>query len=218
MSPLRQLSIMVVALVSCADCHEYRPPTNPAISMGPATARLYWDGSFACTAWKLSEHMLMTAGHCAPEPRVTVDEHDEMTVTPIVITVEGIEGPVHVAAVDHILDLAILDAGIAGQQADFADDDSLAVGDPVYYHGYPTGVELTVSGYYSGRQMFGDDAYGVISAPAAGGASGSAVVDGSGRVVGVLVVGNRRMNQIVGMVTIDRVRTFIRDRRHSLGI
>ncbi|WP_106326101.1 S1C family serine protease [Actinoplanes italicus] len=109
---------------------------------------------------------------------------------------DGRTVPARIAATDAAHDLALVQAtGLSGlTPVTFATDDSIAIGDTVLAFGAPLGLEGTVtSGIVSALDRSvdtgGDELTGLLQTDAAinQGNSGGALVDTSGRVVGINV-------------------------------
>src|SRR5262245_13514438 len=122
------LLVLLFALVANASCGAASyPPTGPASVENVAVGRLQTlEGNFRCTAWKVSESYVMTAGHCCE-----VDG---------IYTMEGPYAPpgelYTVSVDDDEHDVCVLSGIMLGDPIKIVEHDP-APGDPVWTLGYP---------------------------------------------------------------------------------
>lgn len=137
-----------------------------------------------CTAWGVAEGHAMTAGHCC---------HEDGTYTLISDRNRHVEATVvRYNDVDHEdrvpLDACLLQTESPIRYLDLATK-MPEVGDYVQYVGYPKGKWIHSEGFYKGDidgpYQFWNDHH--FTAPCDKGASGSAVLNSSGQVWGILV-------------------------------
>ncbi len=183
---------LTVALVAqCFGCGAASPRVALPELYRPAVTRLEIVGLGKCTAWKLSEDLVATAGHCCNEGAEYV-----LGSAPV-----GTPSPV-VLVDDDVHDVCVLRGKMAGDPIALASEDP-AVGAPVWTAGYPVGWFLISSGFWSGRD---EDNEGVCSVVVAGGASGSPILDVHGRAVGVLIKKIQGMDNLTLVATIEHLR------------
>ncbi len=159
--------------------------------MDPAIAKLVKvvDGETAgyCTVFKVGTNLAMTAGHCCGLDADEIAVNEILGLTPV-ITYHA-EGPHAVPGAafevvhdDDEHDVCVMKGKMGGAPIALANHDP-AIGARVWTAGYPKTHMLFSDGLWSGRE----DGYAKASVAVWGGASGSPVMDGDGRVVGVLV-------------------------------
>lgn len=156
-----------------------------------------WSG----TGWYIADHILATAGHVCEgstlyttystsdgQDATVIYDHDTYGVDDVCLLYVDKPGKV---------------LGIGAMPAD---------GDLVMYTGYPSGTRGTYHGEVSGIE---EDGTILVSIAAYGGASGSAVLDEeTGRVIGMLVLGDFRFTHHVWLVppaSLIAARDFARD-------
>lgn len=174
---------MLLMLVSCTSCAGRQYPDQVPTMSDPAVVRLVKmvDGEEAgfCTAWKVDENHLMTAGHCC-------DEAEEGTV--LSYTAKGphaIPGQEITVVFDNDEHDSCLMKGKAhGPPIRLASLDP-GMGEMVWTAGFPRLEYLISAGYWSGRTESGE--YAKASVAVFGGASGSPVFNSKGEAVGILV-------------------------------
>ncbi|WP_159451420.1 serine protease [Demequina sp. NBRC 110054] len=163
------------------------------------------DGYATGTAFAIDEHTLVTNRH-------VVSEAVEVDVT----TYDGRELDVVTTRIDRDADLALLTVDDSlDEWLELADEEAVK-GDIVSVSGYPEGDSLsTVSGPIRGvvDEVFGTDADEVllVRVPAAPGSSGSAVVDDSSEVVGVLYAIDADEDGWSYAVSLDSLVTMLED-------
>lgn len=193
--------LVVVFLVSCSSCAEMKYPLPLPTQMDVAVARMITvkDGKEDgyCTAFKVGDSRIMTAGHCCgtdddnvdadiddilgilngaqPKAKPTMEYHAVGTHA-----IPGESFRVLIDDDDH--DVCVLEGHLHGAPLMVAMHDP-DIGAQVFTAGYPKAQFLMSQGLWSGRNS-GDQAMASIAVW--GGASGSPVMDSDGRVVGVL--------------------------------
>lgn len=170
----------LVLLVACA-AHPATATNAPSVGM-PSVAKLKISmaGKLTghCTVWKADDRLLVTAGHCCDEDYTYgLDEG---------MSYPGSAATLLVDDDDH--DICVLRGQMQGPRIALAGQDP-DVGAFVWTAGYPDGVLLISSGYWSGRSQLSDGVWGTASAVGRHGASGSPMMDADGRAIGVLVAG-----------------------------
>lgn len=169
-------------LVACGSCVPRSVPDSPNTLEPQTVAKLQilkenGEKNGSCTVWKASPTLAVTAGHCCKS-----DNYYTIHGAP---AIEG--APVSVLVDNDTWDVCVLHARMDGPIIPIAAQDP-AIGARVWTAGYPHGVYVITDGYWSGRD---GDNQGTTSIVAAGGASGSPIMDTNGRAVGVLVSGYR---------------------------
>jgi V8-like Glu-specific endopeptidase len=146
-----------------------------------------------CTVFKVGTDLAMTAGHCcgANEDDIDIILKELGVVTPKKVISYYAEGPhavpgagFEVLSDDDEHDVCVMRGKMTGAPLALAMHDP-DLGARVWTAGYPKTYLLFSDGLWSGRHETED--YGKASVAVWGGASGSPVLDGDGRVVGVLV-------------------------------
>jgi len=146
-----------------------------------------------CTVFKVGENLAMTAGHCCGDDEDDLDKmlNEMLGIKPKkhVMTYHA-QGPhavpgaaLEVLHDDDDHDVCIMRGRLRGAPLMLAFHDP-ALGARVWTAGYPMTELLFSEGLWSGRTE--DDNNSKASVAVWGGASGSPVMDGAGRVVGVL--------------------------------
>ncbi len=195
--PIVFLTFLVSLMVSC---YRALPPAAKPIeepSRDIAIARLNItvvdaDGNVGgahCTAFKVGEGLLATAGHCCDEPLAAytlVGRH--ATARTAAVRLYSTETP----------DVCILSGDIEGEPLKVAFQDP-KFGDPVWTVGYPSHALLMSDGRWTGRDEDGD---GMTSVVVIGGASGSPVLNSKHEVIGILVKGDLGRSHNIAYVTV----------------
>jgi hypothetical protein len=166
---------VLVLIVTCSCAGRQQPKNLPELYR-PAVAKLHIsnaDGGGQCTAWKLTDELVATAGHCC-DAGSTYTMSGENTL--IANTAENVFD-------DDIHDICVLRGKLKGPAIELASDEP-SVGAPVWTAGYPKGWFLISAGHWAGRD---EDNEGICSVVVAGGASGSPVLNARGRAIGVLI-------------------------------
>lgn len=127
-----------------------------------------------CTAWKAAENRVFTAGHCCKDgfSYYFADTGEHLTVL----------------ADDDKHDVCVLEGKMPGAPVPLASRDP-EIGDFVWTAGYPIFPFVVSGGFWSGRAFIDDGTYGVSSAVARPGSSGSPLLDENGKAVGMIVAG-----------------------------
>jgi V8-like Glu-specific endopeptidase len=188
--------LIITVAAACGGCAGRFMAGDVPSASDPSVARLVVvkDGKEEgfCTVFKVGEDLAMTAGHCCGEDHDEVEEmiNDLLGVKPEkhVMTYHA-TGPhaVYGAAFtvlhdDDKHDVCLMRGKLLGAPLALAAHDP-ALGSRVWTAGYPKTELLFSDGLWSGRD---DDGDSKASVAVWGGASGSPVMDGDGRVVGVL--------------------------------
>lgn len=195
------LCLLFLALMSaCGSCAGRQYPHQAPTMMDVAVVKITSINAKGeevgyCTAWKLDENRMVTAGHCCVYDETPADADPLLILMGAVETVEkdvpmftmegphaipgAVAKPIHRDA-DH--DICILQGKMNGAPIALAKHDP-PIGERVWTAGYPHTTYLISEGIWSGRE----DGQGVASTSVWGGASGSPVMDTDGRAVGVLV-------------------------------
>lgn len=173
-------ALLLVVLVTCSSCGP-RPPAlhlpdlyNPAVARLAMTAK---DGGRGhCTAWKLDDDLIATAGHCCDEGTTySLEGHN---------TSMGDIEPPRMLVDDDVHDVCVLTGKIKGIAIEIADDEPER-GQAVWTAGYPRGYFLISSGYWSGGIT--DSGYKPNSVVINPGESGAPLLNKRSQAVGVLV-------------------------------
>lgn len=167
---------LAVLMVTCSCVARPRPHFLPDLYRPAVTRLVMHEGGRkvgTCSAWKLADDLVATAGHCCESKYEYGLDHPEP---------DDLDEPA-VLVDDDVHDVCVLRARMRGDAIQIAGGDP-DVGAAVWTAGYPRGGFLISSGYWSGRA---EDREGHCSVVVAGGASGSPILDAEGRAVGVLV-------------------------------
>jgi S1-C subfamily serine protease len=182
-------------LVTCGGCGPRRDPLGPDLPV-PSVVRLKSGAidsevlSFSCSAFKLGEDLVGTAGHCCePDTVYSLGE-------------SGAEATVLVD--DDAHDVCIMRGRIPGATIRMGDHDP-ALGEAVYNMGFPSGTQVISRGHWSGRDPQNDN-YGVCSVVVRGGSSGSPILNMRDELVGILVATYRGGDSISFVANIEHVR------------
>ncbi len=200
------LSLTFLALVACSSCTHSPVPDSPRTQDVPAVAKLIiLDGEGnregICTAWKASETLIVTAGHCCDPGQGYMLDGDS-----------GVPGSRIVPLVDNDnADICVLHAQMKGAPIRIARTDP-AIGARVWVAGFPKGYFMIGDGYWSGRDMTSDNRRCMFSIDAIGGYSGSPVLNAEGEAVSVLVEGYLGASVTFG-VNLDQIRLALRKAR-----
>lgn len=175
-------ALLLVFLVSCSSCAMNQYPNDVPTMSDPSVVKLVQmtngEVSGYCTAWKIGEDRIMTAGHCC-------DKSEDDVISYTITGTHAIEGQlINVLYDNDEHDVCVMEGKIKGAPIRFAKFDPL-MGQQVWTAGYPKKEYLISSGYWSGRTENGE--YAKASVAVFGGASGSPVMDHNGEAVGVLV-------------------------------
>lgn len=168
---------LVVGLTSCVRPAAKYPAPADAARAYKATVEIVVRtplGGIRGTGWFLEDGVVVTAGHVCLPGAMSVTLYD---------------GSEHVAKIEYVSPIS--DVCVLSTTADAPEHFSLArqraadmvFGTPVWYVGYPSGVLALGEGRVSGLTKDGNLA---VSVPGWFGASGSALLDEHGDVVGVL--------------------------------
>lgn len=186
-------ALALVSLAASAGCSRAYLSGDVPSTMDPAVARLVKvvDGETAgyCTVFKVGRNLAMTAGHCCGSQEA-LPELDGIDITPPEETITyHAEGPHAIPGAefkvlhdDDVNDVCVLRGKLQGAPMSIAPFDP-PVGARVWTAGYPKTHLLFSDGLWSGRE----DDHAKASIAVWGGASGSPVLDQSGRVIGILV-------------------------------
>lgn len=203
-------------LAACGSCAHGGVQDHPNTTDVPAVVRLMvtdedGDTRFACTAWKVGDGLVATAGHCC---------RDEVTYTldgPGVV--KGAEARIIVDLYDPDKDsegdkdVCIMKGEVRGEPIRLAAKDP-QVGSHIWTVGYPDNIFLISEGIWSGRD---EENFGITSSVVRPGASGSPVMNAKGEAVGVLVrfVPNMRSggDSITKVAPIEKLRLALRKAR-----
>jgi Trypsin-like peptidase domain len=173
------LVVLVTALVACGA--KQHPDNVPTMS-DPAVVKLVrmegGEEAGYCTAWKLDENRMMTAGHCC-------DKEEGTSYTSV--GHHAIPGQIHEILFDNDKhDVCVMSGRIKGAPIKLAKFDP-PMGQRVWTAGYPKTEYLISDGYWSGRTDGEEEEYAKASIAVWPGASGSPVLNADGDAVGVLV-------------------------------
>lgn len=176
---MRATLLVALFLMACSSCAAQQYPDNVPTMSDPAVVKLVitveGETEGYCTAWKLDENRIMTAGHCCE------NEADAVYLTEGPHAIPGAVAKFLFRSEKH--DVCVLKGKINGAPIQLAERDP-ALGEMVWTAGFPKVEYLISSGYWSGR----DDADQCKASVAVwGGASGSPIMDKKGHAVGVLV-------------------------------
>lgn len=194
-------SLMLALLVSCSSCAAQQYPKQVPTMSDPAVVKLViiQNGEEAgyCTAWKIGDNRVMTAGHCC-EDATEEDTFDYTAQGP-----HAVPGATFTVLYDDDKhDVCVMEGKILGAPIRLAMLDPTP-GEAVWTAGYPKTEFLISSGYWSGRN---EDGQGKASIAVWGGASGSPVMNPSGEAVGVLVAFYPPMSNMALTSTIEWMR------------
>jgi S1-C subfamily serine protease len=175
----------ILAVAVLASCTGAPPaPRERIAKVLPSTVRIEFGGS-TCAAAAVGRDLLLTAAHC----RATQAAY-------AAVTLDGDRRPAELVRAAPLHDLAVLRVpGASFPPIQFAPDDSVGPGDTVYAIGHPLQLGWTVSRgivSYVGREIEQlNNGLPLIQFDATvhPGSSGGALVDESGRLVGVIVGG-----------------------------
>lgn len=184
------LFVLAAVALGCGACAGQQYPDNVPTMSDPAVVKLVRieDGkeSGYCTAWKIGDNRMMTAGHCCD-----LEGSDVMKILgvqpKVSYTIKGDHAPegqlVEILYDDDDHDVCVMTGRIKGAPIRFAAFDP-QLGASVWTAGYPKMEYLISSGYWSGRT---EENMAKASVAVYGGASGSPVMNSAGEAVGVLV-------------------------------
>lgn len=178
---------------------EARPEYEPG-SLDEALCEMFgcgWSG----TAWWVGKDTLVTAGHVcdsAVPTQVSYGSHEAWA-------------EVEVAYDDDVTDVCVLKTKEPNFWAiwfDLASHSKMQIGDPVWTWGYPSGEPSLQYGYYTGRVEATEENGPRLIVALTGwyGASGSAVMNEAGDVVGVLVEMYTANGMVTRLVPVEEVR------------
>lgn len=173
--PVVALGLLFASCEACVPRTSVELPTtsDPGVTLLRITDA---DGSKGqCTAFKVREGLVATAGHCISEGILATYSTEGLNSIP--------GADLRVLYVDREGDVAILGGPMGGDAIGLAERDP-GIGEAIWTRGYPHGTLVVSDGYWSGRDA---DGKGIVSVVIAGGASGSPVFDAHGRAVGVTV-------------------------------
>lgn len=177
------------------------PARELAEKLDASTAHLYQNGRSQCTATKIGEREWLTAGHCAAFGlKLELSDGTYLWTRSLTVAVsEKADGR-------RLEDWAILHTTEYSPDTpalELACGEKIYQGQPIAYFGFPHPTEKSyLQGYIASvrkvRTSYNDSDW-VIDVPAAGGASGSAIVDrNTGKIIGVLTEGILGDRQSVG--------------------
>lgn len=176
---LTPIGIATLLVIQMCGCHLPPAPVLPPTTQRISIAKLYKPSGSFCTAWKVDDDMIATAGHCCdPETIEYRLEGPYATGSDITVLVD-----------DDVRDICILKAELSGPALKLGARDP-ELGAFVFTAGYPRGYYLVSLGLWSGRAEWlikGKTEIGTLASTVSQpGASGSPVMDSSGRVVGLI--------------------------------
>lgn len=192
------LAFITVFVLACSACGAQQRPDDVPTMSDPAVVKLVMieDGDDAgyCTAWKLSEGFVMTAGHCCEDAKtVTYTARGQHAVP-------GAEFKVVFDNDNH--DVCVMSGKVLGAPIRLARMDP-PIGQAVWTAGFPRTEFLISSGYWSGRT---EEGMAKASVAVFGGASGSPVMNSDGEAVGVLVAFYPPMSNLALLTPIEWMR------------
>lgn len=185
-----------ILMVTCGSCvgrglrldgpHLYHP-TVSKLNMHTPSGRGF------CTAWKIGDGLLATAGHCC-DAKYTY-------------TLEGGYAPDHTSSPtilvdDDVHDVCIMRGDLDGDVIALGTEPE--VGAPVWTGGYPAGWFLLSAGTWSGRDQ---DGRGICSSVVTQGASGSPILDERGLAVGIVTATVGQIDNLTIAATVKHIRT-----------
>lgn len=186
------VALTLIILVACSACGStmHPMPTDSDVTvakqMGPT-------GDFQCTAWKVGENYVMTAGHCCEEGETYTMEGDH-----------GVPGESYTTLIDDDKhDVCVLYGHLEGSIVRIAKQDPY-LGEGVWTEGWPRGVFLISTGYWSGRDS--DLEGGITSSVSGYGSSGSPVLNGRNEAVGLISRRFREMDNLTIVSTVEWMR------------
>lgn len=157
---------------------------------------------YSCTAWKVADGFAVTAGHCC----------EDKAAFQLAGARRGVSEATAPRVAPDPIDACELIGSITGEVLRLADSEP-TLGALVWIEGYPVGEYVLSEGTWSGVDADGD---AVVTAPGIGpGASGSPVLDGAGRVVGMVFGVSPYAPGVVYAVTLRDLRAVIG--WHSFG-
>lgn len=172
------LAVLGMLMVACSSCATIQRTGEPPTTSDPAVVTLVKVGDNGeeagfCTAWKLDDERMMSAGHCCDEGASYVTRGPHAVLG----------GTAEVLYDDDKHDVCVLKGKIKGAHISLAEREP-QLGEPVWTAGYPKTEFLISAGYWSGRD---DDNQCKASVAVWGGASGSPIMNNRGEAVGVLI-------------------------------
>lgn len=200
------LTLAIAVTLACGSCARNPVPDEPRTLNRPTVGKLIIidsDGNREglCTAWKATEDLIVTAGHCCEDGHHYMLEGDA-----------GVPGTRIVSLVDNDkVDVCVLHGKMRGEPIKLAHWDP-QIGSKVWVAGYPKGYFMIGEGYWSGRDITDDNARAMFSIDAVGGYSGSPVLNTDGRVVAILVEGYLGASVTFG-VNLNQIRIAIKKAR-----
>lgn len=193
------LLFIIILIASCGGCQAPMYVREMPTTADPAVIQMKIvdkDGdSETCTAWKLDDERIATAGHCCHDDAIAY-----WGIGPHAVMGEMFDKLLDNDDEDY--DLCILRGTITGAPLVLATHDP-AKGEHVWTVGYPGGVFLISGGYWSGRR----NNRAIASVTSYPGASGSPAFNEYGEVVGVIIQYYPEMDNLAYMSPIERVRT-----------
>lgn len=209
--------LLVTALAACGSCaHPFaaREVVHPDTESRPAVMLLRTHDAKGeelghCTAWKVDDDLIATAGHCCTKgENYTIENMDGTAgMTPTVVFDAYDEEN------DEGTDMCFLKASVPGAAIELADRDPHN-GARVWSEGFPHEYRLISEGFWSGRNT----EYGVCSVVVNPGASGSPILDVQNRAVGILVRFHRGMDNLTLVTPIEKVRMGLTHAQNLLKI
>jgi hypothetical protein len=185
--------LSVIVLVACSACGARMPGGMPTDSDPTVARQISPEGNFQCTAWKVGENLVMTAGHCCEDDTSYTMAGDH-----------AVPGESYTTLVnDDEHDVCVLSGHLDGPVVRIAKRDPY-IGEMVWTEGYPRGIFLISTGYWSGRN--GDLERGITSSTVGFGSSGSPVLDGDNQAVGVVSARYREMDNLTIVATVEWMR------------
>ena len=186
--------MLVVLMVTCS-CGPRLRLDGPHL-YHPTVSKLNMHSAFGrghCTAWKIDEGLIATAGHCCD--------------TKYTYTVEAGYAPDHaqsltIAVDDDVHDVCILRGELDGDVIALGLEPE--VGAPIWTGGYPAGWFLLSAGTWSGRDWYG---HAICSSVVTQGSSGSPILDARGRAVGIVSATVRQIDNLTIAVPVEHIRT-----------
>ncbi len=205
------LTILISAIPASAQSQQ-----SPAVILQQTTYSVLEDNEAVCTGFTIFDSAtkkveLLTAGHCTEdiEPKTVFDAENHFTSQKY--RLKFIRADFHWPSIDYSLFSFV---GQAPKEFLTATRTVPQVGSPVYVEEGPDSLNpFFAAGVYSGRAGCADSSNGpceitgmyAIQVPAAGGASGSPVVDSFGRVWGILVGGRDSVPGVAYVVLVPKV-------------
>ncbi len=193
---------------SCAHTGGSRPDTTDQ----PAVARLVAldenaDPSGYCTAWKIDDDLVVTAGHCCSPDTTYIMQGPH--------AVPGTEAHVLVDLKSDdddgvwVHDVCVMRGKLSGEAIKLALQDP-PMGAHIWTLGYPHRTFVISEGIWSGRN---EDGEGVCSSLTRGGASGSPILNAESRAVGVVVASWGDSDNITIVAPLEKLRFAVKKAR-----